>query len=83
MPELFPIACGIAAGTLVGYLRPALRLPAGALLSIVLGTLATVISGEATVSWAFLAIDIPQVAICAAAANVLVRRARIRTHDPH
>lgn len=81
MPELFPIACGLAAGALIGYLRPSMRLPVGVLAAIVLGTLATVISGEAKVSWAFLAIDIPQVAVCAAASYVLVRRARTRRLD--
>ena len=77
MTELFPIACGLVAGALVGFIRPSLRIPVGALLSIALGTLATVISGEFKTSWGFLLIDIPLVAVFAAASNLLIRRIRL------
>jgi len=77
MFELFPIACGVLAGALVGLIRPSLRVPVGAALAIALGTLATVLSGEFKTSWGFLLIDIPLVAVSAAASNLLVARIRL------
>ena len=67
MQELFPLACGLGLGALLGALRPGIRLPVGAALAILLGTLATIITGEFKTSWEFLLIDIPVVAIAAAA----------------
>jgi hypothetical protein len=77
MFELFPIACGLLAGALVGLIRPSLRVPVGAALAIVLGTLATVLSGEFETSWGFLLVDIPLVALSATASNLLVSRFRL------
>ena len=65
MQELFPLACGLLLGSALGYLRPALRLSVGAALSIVLGVLATVVTGEFKTSWSYLLIDIPLVAVAA------------------
>jgi hypothetical protein len=61
--ELLPILSGLCAGLLLGLLRPAMRLPAGAGLAVLLGTLATVVTGEYKIGWEFLLIDIPLVAI--------------------
>jgi uncharacterized membrane protein len=66
MQELFPLACGLVLGALLGALRPDLRLPIGAALAIILGVVATVATGEFKTSWGFLLIDIPLVALAAA-----------------
>jgi hypothetical protein len=65
MQELFPIACGLLLGVTLGFVRPAMRLPVGAGLAVLLGLLATVITGEFKTSWGYLLIDIPLVAIAA------------------
>jgi hypothetical protein len=80
--ELIPIACGLLTGALVGLLRPSLRLPLGAALAIVFGVAATVLSGEARVSWGYVLVDIPLVAVSAGAANVLVRTRRLSAARP-
>lgn len=77
MEELFPIVCGLAVGSLLGLIRPAMRFWVGTALAIVLGALATTISGEFAITWAFLLIDIPLVAISAAASMFLMRRVRL------
>ena len=75
--ELLPIASGFVAGSLLGLIRPSLRLPVGTALAVVLGVLATVVSGEFRVSWAYLLIDIPLVALAAVAGLVTMRRVRL------
>lgn len=79
MNELFPILGGLAIGGLVGLIRPQLRLWVAAILAIVVGVLATVISGEFLVSWGFLLIDIPLVALSAIVGQALARRLRLGT----
>jgi hypothetical protein len=74
MQELFPLACGLVLGALLGALRPGLRLPIGAALAIVLGVLATVATGEFKTSWSYLLIDIPLVAFAAAVGLVAGRQ---------
>jgi hypothetical protein len=76
MQELFPIASGLGVGMLLGAVRPSLRLRVATVLAVVLGTAATVISGEYRIGWEFLLIDIPLVALCAAAAFAAGRWAR-------
>ena len=63
MQELFPILFGLILGAGLGFVRPSMRLPVGAVLAIVLGVLATVITGEFKSSWGYLLIDIPLVAV--------------------
>lgn len=65
MHELFPLFCGLLLGVGLGVLRPGIRLPIGAALSVLLGVLATVLTGEFEVSWGFVLIDIPEVAVAA------------------
>jgi hypothetical protein len=65
MQELFPLACGLLLGVTLGFVRPALRLSVGAAFAIVLGTLATVITGEFKTSWGYLLVDIPLVGVAA------------------
>lgn len=76
--ELFPIVSGLIVGALLPLIRPQMRLVVGVAAAVVLGTIATVVSGEYKIGWEFLLIDIPLVAICSAAAFATVRAARRR-----
>jgi hypothetical protein len=64
--EFLPITAGLISGLLLGSFTTRGRLAAGLVLSVATGFLATVVSGEWRISWAFLLIDIPLVAACAA-----------------
>jgi hypothetical protein len=75
--ELFPVLCGLVVGACLGFVAPRLRLSIGALASVVLGIAATVVSGEYRISWEYLLIDIPLVAISAVAALVAGRALRL------
>jgi high-affinity Fe2+/Pb2+ permease len=55
-----------------------MRLWVGVLLSVVLGALATFLSGESEISWAFLLIDIPLVAVSSMFSLAVVKRLRTR-----
>jgi hypothetical protein len=72
--ELLPLGCGLLLGVALGRVRPALRLPLGATLAVGLGFLATAVTGEAAISWAFVLIDIPIVAVGALVVRVVERR---------
>lgn len=71
--ELLPIAAGLTSGSLIGYLRPSLRFPVGIACAVAFGFLATVVSGEFRVSWAYLLVDIPLVAVSALFAFTTMR----------
>jgi hypothetical protein len=64
MGELLPIVSGLLLGSALGLLRPAMRVGVGTPLAILLGATATVVTGESELSWAFVLIDIPMVALC-------------------
>jgi hypothetical protein len=64
MHELFPIVGGLLLGAALTLIRPQMRLKVGVGASVVLGALATIISGEYRIGWEFLLIDIPLVALC-------------------
>jgi hypothetical protein len=74
--ELVPVISGILLGSFLGYLRPARRLRIGAILAILMGILATVVSGEFRLSWGYLLVDIPLVAGVAAVSLILVHQLR-------
>jgi hypothetical protein len=74
--ELFPIVSGLLVGSLLPLVRPQVRLRMAVAASVVLGTLATILSGEYKIGWEFLLIDIPLVALFATAAYVTVRGLR-------
>ena len=74
MQELFPLACGLLLGGALGFVRPSIRLPIGVAFAVVLGVLATVITGEFKVSWAYLLVDIPLVAVAAFVGFLSARR---------
>jgi hypothetical protein len=84
MQELFPVVSGVVLGIVVAGLRPSLRLWVGVLLSVVLGLCATVLSGEFEVSWDYLLVDIPLVAVSAGLSFTLARMAflRLRRANP-
>jgi len=73
MQELLPIAWGLLLGGLLGVVRPTLRLLVGVVLSLVLGVMATVVTGEASLSWAYVFVDAPLVG-CAALAGLTAGR---------
>jgi xanthosine utilization system XapX-like protein len=74
--EILPVVSGLVLGVLIGLLRPSLRVPVGAALILAFGVLATVVSGEYLISWSFLLIDIPLVAVSAAASLYVTHRLR-------
>jgi len=76
--EFFPIAAGLLCGLLLGSLTARRRVLVGLVFSVLAGVLATIVSGEWRISWAFLLIDIPLVAVCAAAGDLLSRRIVLR-----
>ena len=78
MNELFPIVSGLLCGSLLGSLTAQRRVIFGLIFSVVAGVLATVVSGEWQISWAFLLIDIPLVAVSAVAGDLLSRRLVLR-----
>lgn len=78
MNELFPIAAGLVCGVLLGSLTARRRLVVGLTFSVVAGVLATVVSGEWRISWAFLLVDIPLVAVSAVAGDLLSRAVVLR-----
>jgi hypothetical protein len=81
MHEIVPVLCGLALGAGLGVLRPSIRLPVGAVLSIVIGVLATVITGEFKSTWAYLLIDIPLVACTAFLGLAAARQLRQIRHQ--
>jgi hypothetical protein len=76
--ELFPIVAGLLCGLLLGSLTARRRVIVGLAFSVVAGVLATVVSGEWRISWAFLLIDIPLVAVSAVAGDLLSRSLVLR-----
>jgi hypothetical protein len=76
MQELIPLVCGLALGVGLGALRPGIRLPAGAALSVVVGVLATVVTGEFKITWAYVLVDIPLVAGAALLGLMAARQVR-------
>jgi hypothetical protein len=77
MEEFFPIISGLIVGLILGLIAPRLRFWVGALLAVAFGVLATIVSGEFHISWGFLLIDIPLVAISAVCGLLLMRRLRL------
>jgi hypothetical protein len=73
MQELIPVGLGLLLGAALGYIRPSVRLPAGAALAVVLGVCATVITGEFKLSWEYVLVDIPLVALATCLSLVTVR----------
>jgi hypothetical protein len=79
--ELLPIGCGVLLGALAGWLRPPRRWPVTGVLAIALGVTATVVTGEAEISWVFVLIDIPMVAVAASVGFLVVHRIGKEEHE--
>ncbi len=60
--ELFPFIGGLIVGSLLGVLKTSARPRIGVLLTICIGLLATLTSGEFRIHWAFALLDIGLVA---------------------
>lgn len=78
MNEIFPLVSGLAVGTALGTLAPALRLRLGIFAAVALGTLATIVSGEYRIGWEYLLVDIPLVGLAAVLALLASRALRRR-----
>ncbi len=79
MHELFPIVAGMVIGLIAQRLiTTQLRIATLVLGSTIFGAIASFISGELVVSWAYLAFDTAQVLIVACASMVLVAAWRRR-----
>ncbi len=74
--ELQPIFSGVLLGSLLGYVRPSLRVRLGVASALVLGAIATILSGEILVAGWYVLIDVSLVAVSAAVALTLVHRLR-------
>lgn len=78
MNEIFPVFGGLLVGLVCSLIRsPRRRAWVLTGLSLAVGYLATVISGEYRVSWSFLCVDVPLVAGSALATLILVWAARL------
>jgi hypothetical protein len=71
--ELFPLIAGAAVGVALGAVTQRMRLPIAIAAAVVIGTLATIVSGEYRIGWEFLLIDIPLVAVSSAAGFMATR----------
>jgi hypothetical protein len=82
MEEVFPVLAGIAVGLVTHRASPLwLRAVIVAVLGVAFGALASWVSGELAVSWAYILVDTAQVVVVAVMTAVLVsvwqrRRAR-------
>jgi hypothetical protein len=74
---------GLLLGAVLPLIRPQMRLEVGVGASVVLGTLATIISGEYRIGWEFLLIDIPLVALCSVSGFATARGVRRRLATAH
>ncbi len=84
MHEAFPIVAGVATGMVaLRVMDLRFRIALIAVMSVVFGVIATAISGEALISWAFVLIDIPLVLIAAVATVVVAPRVIERLASPH
>ena len=79
--EVLPVVSGLFLGALIGLLRPSLRIPVGAALIVAFGV-AILTGGEYLISWSFLLIDIPLVAVSAAASLYVTHRLRWAPRRP-
>jgi xanthosine utilization system XapX-like protein len=72
--ELLPIGCGLLVGVLAARIRPSVRWPVVGVLAVALGMAATIVTGEAAISWGYVLIDIPMVAVAASVGFLVVHR---------
>jgi hypothetical protein len=76
MHEAFPVLAGVCVGLIAMRItNMRLRTLAFVVLSVIFGVAATTISGEFSIGWEFLLIDIPLVMVSAIATVALATRA--------
>jgi energy-converting hydrogenase Eha subunit E len=73
MSELVPLYSGALLGLLVGFVRPSQRVPVVAALSILLGIGASAVTGELSLTWEYVLVDIPLVAASATVGLAVAR----------
>jgi len=75
MHEVFPIMAGVVL-TVMAYrfADPRFRLAVIAVLAVVIGFTASLISGELELSWGFVPVDIAQVLLAAGLTSLVLRR---------
>lgn len=73
MSELVPLYSGALLGLLVGFLRPSQRIAVLAPLSILLGICASAVTGELSITWEYVLVDIPLVAASATVGLAIAR----------
>jgi hypothetical protein len=78
MNEVVPVALGVVIGAMVGLLTARYKPWLWVTVSIIIGCLATVLTGEWRISWAFLLIDIPLIGLFSALGFLVVRQLRQR-----
>ena len=74
MHEIVPVALGACSGLVVGRLTARYGAWPWAVLAVGLGFAATVLTGEWRLSWAYVLVDIPIVAVSSAAVFTATRR---------
>jgi disulfide bond formation protein DsbB len=81
MHELFPLAAGVAIALLLSprEINTKLKVVTLVVLSVVIGALASWVSGELSESWAYLAFDVAQVLLVAGISTVLIATWRRRS----
>ncbi len=83
MGDLFPIVAGILVGIIASRIaRGHTRALVGVALTVLFGVTATLLSGEARESWAFVFVDLGLVALAAAIAWGTATLASNRLADP-
>jgi hypothetical protein len=75
--EIFPIVSGVVVGVGLALVAPRLRLPIAFAAALVLGLIATIISGEYKLAWEFLLVDIPLVAAASWVGYLVARYFRL------
>ncbi len=85
MGEILPISAGVVVGLICWRIASVrLRTAALVILSVLFGALASFLTGELALTWAFLLIDIPLVFLVAVGTSLLVARvARARQIARH
>ncbi len=78
MNEIVPIAGGLLLGMCLWAVPARWRLLTGLLGAVLIGVLATVVSGEYRISWEFLLFDIPLAAVSTVAAYLGARQLSTR-----
>jgi uncharacterized membrane protein YeaQ/YmgE (transglycosylase-associated protein family) len=83
MGELFPIVAGILVGIIASRIaRGRMRALVGVALTVLFGVTATLLSGEARESWAFVFVDLGLVALAAVIAWGAATLASNRLAEP-